>query len=134
MGSELVAKDDSPVIGDIQPTAPPNAVSSISGYATTCNNFSVCNFVATWSHSNPNTVTYYELYKSEPSTGVCPPRTLCLPGGGSSTWTKIYNGNASTFTVTSTADYVSFKVRACNAIGCSAYSPIKRVDSIINDI
>lgn len=137
LGTELVAKDDSTVVVDVTPTTPPSTVSSLSGSASSCNIFSVCNFVANWTHNSPNTVTQYELYKFESISEACPPKTICLDAqevigtiGGSSTWIKVYSGNASTFTITSSADYVSFKVRACNANGCSAYSPIKRVESI----
>ncbi len=136
MGSELVAKDD----GDVnteptpppnnEPTTPPNAVNSLSGYGSGC-----CSFVTSWVHGSPSDVTYYELYKLENSGGSCPPRTICPASANNSfsMWTKAYSGNAKTFTVNSSSDYVDFKVRACNAIGCSADSSVKRVYSNSNN-
>tara|TARA_R110001583_G_scaffold18918_5_gene74793 strand:- start:13885 stop:18270 length:4386 start_codon:yes stop_codon:yes gene_type:complete len=135
MGSELVAKDD----GDInteptpppnnEPTTPPNVVNSLSGYGSGC-----CSFVTSWVHGSPSDVTYYELYKLENSGGSCPPKTICPASANNlSMWTKAYSGNAKTFTVSSNSDYVDFKVRACNALGCSSDSSVKRVYSNINN-
>lgn len=134
IGSELVAKDDSYFAPNTEPTTPPNAVNSLSGHVSSC--YLVCNFVTNWYHSQPNAITYYQLFKLNPSGGLCPPKTICSYNNSTSftSWTKVYDGNANTFTVTSSEDYVDFKVRACNALGCSDFSSIKRVYSTISEM
>jgi hypothetical protein len=137
LGTELVAKDDRYVPPNTTPTSPPNAVSSISGYVSTCNIYSGCNFVSNWQHSLPNTVTYYELYQlGGGSSDTCPPRTICanaiskiINPSTTPAWVKVYSGGSKTFTVTQNSTSLDFKVRACNALGCSAYSAVITVSN-----
>jgi hypothetical protein len=137
LGTELVAKDDRYVPPNTTPTSPPNAVSSISGYVSTCNIYSGCNFVSNWQHSLPNTVTYYELYQlGGGSSDTCPPKTICANAiskiiipSPTPAWMKVYSGGSKTFTVTQNSTSLDFKVRACNALGCSAYSAVITVSN-----
>jgi len=121
LGSELVAKDNSPLI-----TSAPSTPTSLSGY-TNGYNFSV-----SWQHSAPATVTNYELYRRDWSTPICPPRTVC-PTSAVGEWLRIYNGSAKNYSYSSSANSLEFKVRACNASGCSAYSPVKTITTNSSD-
>jgi hypothetical protein len=133
LGSELVAKDDS-----IEPTSPPNAVTSLSGYLdSTCNPYIGCHSYINWQHSSPSTVTFYELYQlGDVSSDPCSSKMVCanaiskpvLPTPTPS-WKKVYSGGNRTFSFSYTSSSLDFKVRACNALGCSAYSAVTTISN-----
>jgi hypothetical protein len=109
------------------PTSPPIAVTSIDG-SVRCT--LICAFSIRWSHSKPETVTYYELYSSAVRTSSCPPKMICLDSKSltqqriiiePTTEVKIYSGVNNTFTGYYDDATNDFKVRACNNKGCSAY-------------
>jgi|GEM_PF-4143530 len=114
------------------PTSSPIAVTSIDG-SVRCT--LRCAFSIRWSHSKPETVTYYELYSSAGRTSSCPPRTICSDSKSltqqhiiidlnpiePTTEVKIYSGVNNTFTGYYDDATNDFKVRACNNKSCSAY-------------
>jgi hypothetical protein len=144
LGSELVAEDDGNVpVPPPAPTSSPAAVTSLNGYISTCTSMMYCNFNLNWQHSAPQTVTYYELYRLGANTGSsCIIKTGCTsvntlmipspspsPSPTPSTWSKAYSGSNLQATINANATTIDFKVRACNAIGCSAYSAVKTLST-----
>lgn len=137
LGDKLVAKelafkqvDDNPIY-KYKPVAPTN----LGGSATICSNFTGCTLYISWKHNNINNVTYFELdQRGDSDAGGCSKGNVCLDSVApvkqlnlikiDNEWVRIYNGKSLYNSPTIKATSADYRVRACNPVGCSSYSPV----------
>jgi hypothetical protein len=137
LGDKLVAKElafkeiDNNPIYKYKPISPTH----LGGSATTCSFFTGCSLYISWKHSNANNVTYFELdQRGDSNTGECSKGSVCLDSVDpvkplklikiDNEWVRIYNGKSLFNRPTIKATSADYRVRACNPVGCSSYSPV----------
>lgn len=138
LGKELVAKDNGPV-AVAPPSVPPlTSVPTLSGYAVDAYNLGYT-YRLSWQYANHANVSYYQVVSNgvgsgKGSGGIIPDisvnkslaKTLIKIDNE---WTQIYQGTAKQTAKTINANSVGFKIRACNAKGCTPYSAVVTIDA-----
>ncbi|NQZ86912.1 MAG: RHS repeat protein [Colwellia sp.] len=135
LGSELVAKDNTPVSA----AAPPSTTPIISG-SFTKTDYRGSHFSVSWQSTGMSNITHFELYKSGDAAGPTPPpckqlycnQVNALPSNTikiSGEWVRAYSGSSLSTTILALSNTIDVKVRACNSYGCGPYSSIKSLSS-----
>jgi hypothetical protein len=128
LGSELVAKDNTP----ISAAAPPSTTPTING-SFTKTDYRGSHFSVNWQSAGMSNITHFELYKSGDAVAP-PPNCLksCVQSNVikiSGEWVRAYSGSSLNTTILALSNTIDVKVRACNSLGCGPYSSIKSLSS-----
>jgi hypothetical protein len=128
LGSELVAKDNTP----ISAAAPPSTTPTING-SFIKTDYRGSHFSVNWQSAGMSNITHFELYKSGDAVAP-PPNCLksCVQSNVikiSGEWVRAYSGSSLSTTILVLSNTIDVKVRACNSLGCGPYSSIKSLSS-----
>jgi len=131
LGSELVAKDNTPVSAVI---SPPSTTPIVSGSYIN-NRWGLNHISVSWISTGMGNITHFELYKSGDAVAP-PPNCLksCIQSSVikiSGEWVRAYSGSSFSYQISAVPDSIDVKARACNSTGCGPYSATKTLTSSV---